>query len=231
MSKKSVISITNLLSSFHFAITLCLKISASIHPHVFLTSLWFIFQYFDPFGMQDFLTIIPSYFLKFSYFHNFNYFLVFNYFLIFNYFLDFNYFHFIFAADGQVGPRQEELIIWSLSFLFGFYFYLYQLFFISIFYHLLLLFFIYLLPDGQVGPRQEELIQRVNYGRDSANSVNSLSSSASSNRLTIITNIKRSLQCKIVNNSEEFLDFWDQHRWWQWPSQGNVVFLFNQHFT
>jgi len=43
---------------------------------------------------------------------------------------------------------------------------------------------IHMLEEKQVGPRQEELIQRVNYGRDSANSVNSLSSSASSNSLS-----------------------------------------------
>ena len=154
--QKSVISFTNLLFSFHFAITSCLKITASIHPMLFLHHLELFFNILSLLGFR--LLDNNSLLL------NFNNFLIFNYFLVCNYFFIFTYFHFIFAADGQVGPRQEELI------------------------------------------------QRVNYGRDSANSVNSLSSSASSNRLTIITNIKRSLQCKIVNNSEEFLDFWDQHR-------------------
>jgi len=40
---------------------------------------------------------------------------------------------------------------------------------------------IHMLEEKQVPTKQEELIQRVNYGRDSANSINSLSSTASSN--------------------------------------------------
>eukprot|EP00092_Neocalanus_flemingeri_P004363 GFUD01004693.1.p1 GENE.GFUD01004693.1~~GFUD01004693.1.p1 ORF type:complete len:777 (+),score=188.63 GFUD01004693.1:179-2509(+) len=42
---------------------------------------------------------------------------------------------------------------------------------------------IHMLEEKQVPKKQEEIIQRVNYGRDSANSVNSLSSTASSNSL------------------------------------------------
>jgi len=40
---------------------------------------------------------------------------------------------------------------------------------------------IHMLEEKQVPTKQEEIIQRVNYGRDSANSINSLSSTASSN--------------------------------------------------